>query len=236
MIYNLLMHVQETSALHLGTAPQTWPQDDTRPPVSVTGMAHQPPLQDHACRIMSLTGMAPLTPAQDLATRPMLPTAITARSATLNHSSSNQTDLPTSQLSGNEGSITLVEVFVWPAPHFLAAATLVGHSGLLLLLLLRLEAPPSQLVSRTTGLLAARGVMAVSAPRLLLSLPRSKGLREARATAVLGGSLGSSSTTRGNPGHRSPTWARRHSSRTAGSREELVQRAGMGGAISEAKE
>ena len=80
--------------------------------------------------------------------------AITARSATLNHSSSNRTDLPTSQLSGSEGSITLAEVFAWPVPHFLAAATLVGHSGLLLL---RLEAPPSQLVSRTTGSLAARG-------------------------------------------------------------------------------
>ena len=136
MIYDLLMRVQETSALHLGMAPQTWPQDDTRPPVSVTGMARQPPLQDHACRIMSQ-----MTPARDLATHPMLPTAITARSATLNHSSSNRTDLPTSQLSGSEGSITLAEVFAWPVPHFLAAATLVGHSGLLLL---RLEAPPSQ--------------------------------------------------------------------------------------------
>ena len=224
------MRVQETSALHLGMAPQTWPQDDTRPPVSVTGMARQPPLQDHACHIMSQ-----MTPARDLATHPMLPTAITARSATLNHSSSNRTDLPTSQLSGSEGSITLAEVFAWPVPHFLAAATLVGHSGLLLLLL-RLEAPPSQLVSRTTGSLAARGGMAVSAPQLLLSLLRSKGLREARATAVLGGSLGLSSTTRGKPGRRSPTWARRHYSRTAGSREELVQRVGMGGAISEAKE
>ena len=78
--------------------------------------------------------------------------------------------------------------------------------------------------------------MAVTAPQLLLSLLRSKGLREARATAVLRGSLGLSSTTRGKPGRRSPTWARRHSSRTAGSREELVQRVGMGGAISEAKE
>lgn len=235
MIYDLLMCVQETSALHLGMAHQTWPQDDTRPPVSVTGTARQPPLQDHARRIMSRTGMAPLMPARDLATHPMLPTAITARLATLNHSSSNRTDLPTSQLSGSEGSITLVEVFAWPVPHFLAAATLVGHSGLLLLLL-RLEAPPSQLVSRTTGSLAARGGMAVSAPQLLLSLLRSKGLREARAMAVLGGSLGLSSTTRGKPGRRSPTWARHHSSRTAGSREELVQRVGMGGAISEAKE
>ena len=143
------MRVQETSALHLGMAPQTWPQDDTRPPVSVTGMARQPPLQDHACHIMSQ-----MKPARDLATHPMLPTAITARSATLNHSSSNRTDLPTSQLSGSEGSITLAEVFAWPVPHFLAAATLVGHSGLLLL---RLEAPPSQLVSRTTGSLAAPG-------------------------------------------------------------------------------
>ena len=245
MIYFLLVRVQETDGHKLGTAPQT-PQDHTNlpmlvrgmarptllqdptcPPVLLTEMAHRTLLQDHTCPLTLLSGTAQLTPSQDHTTFPMLPTVITAHSVTLDHSSFNRVDFQTSQLIGLEGLITLVEVFVRPVPHFLAAAAAAERSGAL-----SLEAPPSQAV-RATGLPATRGDVPISLSLLILSLPRSKGLTEARASAVLGGSLGSFSTTRGKHGHSPTTWARGPSSRIVGTKEEVFQRVGMDGGISE---